>query len=151
MGAVFMNNWLFAQWPENFIKDFNPSIEILELFALTIALEKWGAADVMKNTRVTIFCDNQAVVHMVNNMASLCTICRRLIRIIALGNIKCNRRVDVKHIRSEDNILSDALSHLNFKCFWKYAPDSMNRTPDTMPEVLWPIEKIFHKDFSVFH
>ena len=41
MGAVFNDQWLFAQWPEHFIERKNPSIEFLELFALTAGLLAW--------------------------------------------------------------------------------------------------------------
>ena len=80
---------------------------------------------------------------MVNNLASSCEHCMRLIRILALDGIMCNRRVFVKHIRSEDNVLSDALSRLDFKRFWSNAPEEMNGLPDPIPEALLPIEKVW--------
>ena len=38
MGGTFGNNWLVARWPVNFIKDYSPSIELLELYALVVAI-----------------------------------------------------------------------------------------------------------------
>ena len=46
-------------------KKYNPSIEYLELFALTAAVLTWGSK--LKNRRITIFCDNLSVVCMINN------------------------------------------------------------------------------------
>ena len=41
-GARYNDHWLFAQWENGFIKNNKPSIEYLELFALTAALLMWG-------------------------------------------------------------------------------------------------------------
>ena len=73
MGAVFNNNWIVAKWGSQFIQNCDPSIEFLELFALTAAVLTWSSKfPCLHNSRVTIFCDNEAVMHMVNNMASSC-------------------------------------------------------------------------------
>ena len=69
-GAVFNNHWLFAQWECGYIKTFKPSIEYLELLGLTAALLTWG--HLLRNQRIQIYCDNMAVVAMVNNMTSSC-------------------------------------------------------------------------------
>ena len=36
--AVYQNNWIAGQWPKNFLVQCKPSIEFLELYALTMAL-----------------------------------------------------------------------------------------------------------------
>ena len=87
MGAVFNNHWIIAQWPEGYISDLDPSIEFLELYALTMAVLTWSWKPQMHNCRVTIFCDNEAVVHMINNSASSCVQCMKLIRIIVKDNL----------------------------------------------------------------
>ena len=91
MGAVYHNRWLYMQWNEQFIRKQKPSIEFLELYALAIALLKWGTSSELRNTRVIIFCDNEAVVHMINGMASSCTQCMKLIRVIVLDCLQFNR------------------------------------------------------------
>ena len=88
---------------------------------------------------------------MVNNFASSCVQCRKLIRILALQGICSNRRVKVQYIRSKDNILSDALSRLDFKRFWKNAPPSMNQIPDKLSEFLWPITKVWDDKFDCWN
>ena len=93
MGAVFNDKWLCAQWLEKFIEREKPSIEFLELFALTSAIHTWGEDQLLNNTRVTVFCDNEAVVFMINNSASSCPQCMKLIRMLVMDNIKHNRRV----------------------------------------------------------
>ena len=110
LGAVFGNHWLFGQWPVGFIKGSKPSIEYLELFALTAALMTWGHMPMIQNKRVILFCDNMSVVNMINNSSSSCKNCMYLLRLITLNNLVNNRRVFAKHICTERNNLADSLS-----------------------------------------
>ena len=143
MGATYNDQWMFAKWDPSFIKIEEPSIEYLELYALTAAILAWGGHVELQNTRVIVFCDNEAVVHMVNNLASSCKHCMRLIRMIALNGIINNRRLFVRHIKSKDNFLLDALSRMNFSHFWRLAPPTMNTLPDVLPAELWPMSKVW--------
>ena len=43
MGAVFGDNWMVARWGDTFIKEQDPSIEYLELFALVAGILVWSA------------------------------------------------------------------------------------------------------------
>ena len=38
-GAIFDSHWTYLQWEENYIVECNPSIEYLELYALTVAIQ----------------------------------------------------------------------------------------------------------------
>ena len=71
--AVYNDYWLYGQWELGYIRKYNPSIEYLELFALTAALLTWG--DLLRNMQIIIFCDNEAVVRMVNLQTSSCKNC----------------------------------------------------------------------------
>ena len=102
---------------DKFIETKDPSIEYLELYGLTAALLTWG--EFIHDIRVLVFCDNQAVVSMVNNLTSSCKNCMFLLRLITLNNLVNNRRVFVQYIRSSDNELPDALSRLQFSRFWE--------------------------------
>ena len=42
MGAVYNTRWMFLKWDSRFIKEKQPSIEFLELYALTAAVLEWG-------------------------------------------------------------------------------------------------------------
>ena len=111
MGAVYENHWMVATWSRNFIEKCDPSIEFLELFALTAGIITWSSYRelTLRNNWVTIFCDNQAVVAMVNNLASSCSQCRKLIRLLAFNSIKYNLKIFVRYISSKRNWLSDAI------------------------------------------
>ena len=115
---------------------------------MTAALLVWGSSSKLCNARVTIFCDNKAVVHMLNKSTSSCPKCLKLIQLITLENIKYNRRVFVLHVRTHDNKLADALSRLNFKKFWSLAPKSMDKQPTSMPSVIWPIQKVWNEEIK---
>ena len=70
MGAIFNNQWLYTKWKLRYITENGPRIEYLELLALTAALLTWG--EQLCNQHIAIFCDNQAVVSMINNASSSC-------------------------------------------------------------------------------
>ena len=78
-GAIFGNRWIAELWGSDFIDKESPSIEFLELYALVAAILTWGHYPKLSNTRVIVFCDNQATLHMVNNLASSCPKCMKLI------------------------------------------------------------------------
>ena len=133
MGAVYNQQWVYAQWDADFIIQEKPSIEFLQLYTLVVGLKIWGNHEELINCRITIFCDNEAVVNMVNKLTSSCKQCMKVIHIVALDNLVKTRRVVVKHIRLEENILSDTLSCLDFQRFWKHAPKGMSDTPTECP------------------
>ena len=151
MGAVFRDQWIVRQWNSSFIVDCEPSIEFLELYALVAGIITWEQDEQLQDSRVSVFCNNKAVVHMVNNTASSCQKCMKLIRLLVLNNIKHNRRVFTLHIRTEFNILADALSQLDFKWFWANAQPTMSTKLSEirlcLPEILWNDEV---KYFTIF-
>ena len=142
-GAIFNDRWICGTWGEAFIKKFQPSIEFLELYALVAAVITWGDHDEMKNSRVTIFCDNQAAMHITNSLTSKCTHSMKLVRMLTMDNIRNNRKIYVEYVKSEENVLADALSRQNFTKFWKFAPKSMNKRQDYVHSSLHPIEKVW--------
>ena len=48
-GAVFQDRWVVGQWPARFVKAHKPSIEFLELYALTMALTVWKESTDLTN------------------------------------------------------------------------------------------------------
>ena len=111
-GAVFQHHWLYGVWGEDFIENNSPSIEFLELYTLCAAVLTWG--EILTNVRIVIFCDNEAVVNIVNNMTSKCTRCMNLVRILVEDNLVHNRRVFVRHVKTHLNVRADSLSRLQF-------------------------------------
>ena len=144
LGVIFGDNWIAGTWGSDFILSEKPSIEFLELFVLVAAILTWCNDPRLSNTRVVVFCDNQATLNMVNNLASNCLKCMKLIRILTLNNLQFNRRVFVKYVTSKANILADAISRTDWTRFWRHAPKTMNKKPDVIPSMIWPVTKIWY-------
>ena len=88
-GCVFGNSWTFGQWEQGFIREKDPSIAYLELYALCMGIMVW--ANKLVNTRIVIFCDNQSVISMVNEMTSKCKNCMYLLHMLTLNNMEFNQ------------------------------------------------------------
>ena len=143
-GGYHKNEWFSLQWNDNFIQKYEPSINYLELFALTIGILNW--VHLYPNMRITIFCDNMSVVQMINKSSSRCKNCMVLVRLIALKGMIHNVKIKAKHVRSENNEFADLLSRLKFRQFWKLADKTgkqFNKRPLKIPHELWPMEKIW--------
>ena len=90
LGAVCGNQWMIQPWNYKFLKEQEPSIEYLELFAVTAAVLSW--LHKFRNMHIHLFCDNMSVVHMINNSSSTCKNCMVLIRKITLAGLFHNTR-----------------------------------------------------------
>ena len=145
-GCVFGREWSYIKWEDNFLQSCNPSIEFLELYALCMGVLIWQES--LANIRVQVYCDNQAVVHMVNKGASTCKNCMTLLRILTLNNMTFNRRLFVQYINTKANTRSDALSRLDFKRFWRCSRGmEVSRVPAPLSPDIWPPSKIWNRDW----
>ena len=97
-GCFFDGRWMYGFWSRSLLQNCKPSIEYLELFALCAGVLAWCDTPRLNNTRIIIFCDNQAVVSMVNNTTSGCKNCMVLLRTLVLNNLKHNRRIFVSYV-----------------------------------------------------
>ena len=143
-GGICGRNWFILQWNESFVKKYKPSINYLELYALTMGISLW--IHKFQNKRISIFCDNMSVVQMVNNNSSKCKNCMVLIRIIVLKALTFNVKINVKHVAGKINIFADWLSRLEYKKFRQHSR-KISRIFDNKPMIisqeLWPIDKIW--------
>ena len=91
-GCLLKSKWIQGFWGKDFIQENQLSIEYLELFALTAGILTWQAEPELCNCRITVFCDNQVVIHMINNgMVSSCRNCMHLLRMLVLNGLRWNR------------------------------------------------------------
>ena len=139
-GAYCGPEWTWGQWDRHFMEEKEPSIEFLELFAVTVAVMNW--IKLFCNKRIILFCDNEAVVHMINDTASKCKRCMYLLRLITLEGMIRNVRINAKHVGTKLNGKADALSRLDFKRFRKLDPN-MNKLCSGIPTELWPMHKVW--------
>ena len=132
-GGICKANWFSGTWSPELLS-LDPSIEFLELYALTVSVLNY--LHMFHNQRICLFCDNQSVVAMVNNSSSSCKFCMRLIRIITLESLVCNTRIFCKFIPTKENGLADALSRGQMTRFWKLMAlerRTVNKQPDSIP------------------
>ena len=141
-GGLFDDQWFFGQWDAEFMNQAKPSIAYMELFALTAGILIW--TDKLKNKRITIHCDNQSVVQMINNTSSSCKNCMYLIQLIVLTVLIHNRRVFATYVSTKDNGPADSLSRLDFPRFHNLTKDTkMEKFPVQLPREIWPISRIW--------
>ena len=143
-GAYCGPEWTYGQWDVEFCQLHKPSIEFLGLFAVAVGVVNW--ITLFQNRRIILFCDNESVVHMINNSSSNRHNCMMLIRIIVAEGINRNVRIFAKHVGTKLNGKADALSRLDFVRFWNLAGSSMNDLPSGIPQELWPMDKVWLKD-----
>ena len=143
-GCVYDDAWTYQRWEPNFIKSRSPSIEFLELYALCQAVFIW--APKLMGIRALIYCENEAVTHMVNNQTSGCKYCMVLIRKLVLKSLHYNFRLTVRYISSKDNFLSDSLSRLKVELFrWQATTIGLfpAEKPTPLSQELWPLSALW--------
>ena len=137
-------NGLLVNGKKVSVKKHSLSIEYLELYGVTVAVVNW--LRLFGNMKIVLFCDNQAVVNMINNATSSCKNCMVLLRIIILEGLVRNTRVFARYVTSKDNGKADALSRMQINRFWSLVQQyghSMNREMTPIPEALWPKSKLW--------
>ena len=143
-GGHFGPHWFIIPWDEEFLQAFSPSINYLELYAVTVAVLNW--AYILKNKRIILFCDNTSVVQMINVTSSKCKNCMVLIRLLVVHSMKYNVKISAKHVPGAQNNFADLMSRLKYKDFRKLAR-KQGKTFDKMhtpiPDSLWPMFKLW--------
>ena len=143
-GGYSKNAWFILQWDEEFMVNYNPSINYLELYAVTAAVLLWIKN--YKNKYITLFCDNMSVVQMINNNSSRCRNCMVLIRLLVLQGLLYNVKISAKHVLGKANTYSDLLSRHKYKQFRTLARKEgkkFDNKPTPIPEEIWPMNKIW--------
>ena len=140
-GCMFDMAYVVQQWDTQLLKSMKPapSIEFLKLYALCVGVFTW--AEKLKDRRCVIFCDNQAVVNIINSTSSSVEDCMRLIRRFVLKSLQMNFRITARYIASKDNEIADMLSRLNWKKFAKLKEKhNLNHHATTPSMELWPMD-----------
>ena len=140
-GGICSDSWYYQAWNEQVMSQLQPSIQFLELYAVTVGVVLW--IERFRNQRIRIFCDNDSVVKMINKSSSKCQHCMVLIRIITLESMLHNVRLFAKHVGTKENGLADNLSRLRIRSFKKLAPTTIDESPSVIPDCLWPLDKVW--------
>ena len=135
-GGVCENEWFILEWSEDWsklIQDKIISINYLELYALTIGIFLWLKN--YRNSKTTVFCDNQAVVAMINSTSSPIKNNMVLIRQIVLLCMKENMQLTAKYIPSKQNIYADLLPRGDYLGFCRHARSQKHHFKGKMVEI----------------
>ena len=92
------------------ISDFELKIVHLEMFNILLSLRTWG--DFWQHSTVSLFCDNLAVVQVVETSKTKDPFLAACIRNIWLITAALDINLEVSHIRGADNHIADLLSRL---------------------------------------
>ena len=144
LGFGAWSQWGYLQeaWDWSFCTKARPSIEYLELFAVTAGVLVWIKH--FKNRKINLFCDNESCCKMINNSSSTCKQYMILLRIITLKSLIYNVRIFAKHVKTADNGVADALSRFQTKRFKRLIPmESFYGGKFEMPSEIWPMDKIW--------
>ena len=104
-GAMFGNSWFYGNW-EDQCKGLH--ISILELYPICVALDIWGP--VLANKCIHLFCDNIAVVFIVNKFTSKDPYLMKLVRYLVFTCMKFNILIKATHLCGRLNTIADKLS-----------------------------------------
>ena len=139
-GAYCGQEWIPGKWNSDWMAKERPSIEYLELYAVTVAVISW--INKFKNARILLHCDNDSVCKMLNKCSSGCKNCMVLMRLIVLECLMQNVHITAEWVSTGDNGKADALSRLDMRSFRRLGPN-MNDKPNAIPDQIWPTEKIW--------
>jgi hypothetical protein len=137
--AIFGRKWVFMQWPAAWkntpvLRD----ITYLELIPIALAIYLWGR--LLKNEKVIFFCDNEAVVFILNNKSAKSERVMTLLRFVFYWTLKSNIQLKAKLILSSFNKFADYISRVQVEQFRMLAP-SADRCPCRIPVeflgILW--------------
>ena len=144
-GIWFKGHWCNAKWPDVWHENgFTKDITVLELFPIVAAIFIWG--NELRNKKIRFYCDNQAVVHILNTMTSKSPAVMMLMRVFTLQCLHYNCWVKASHISGAKNEISDSLSRFQFSRFRKLAPEA-DLYPSVIPNFLW---NIFEADLNTW-
>ena len=117
----------------------------MELFAVTTGVLLWIHR--YRNRRISVNCDNNSVVNMINSSSSKCKNYMVLIRLIIMESMVHNVRVYGRFVRGKKNGIADSLSRLQMDKFKRLTRKrNMDKCETAIPDELWPMDKLWKSD-----
>ena len=126
LGCCFNNLVYTLPVPVGFNKY---TIVHLEMINVLVALKLWAQA--WANKRVRLYCDNQAVVHVLSTGNTRDAVLGACARNIWLLTAMYNVSIDFTHISGVQNSVADLLSR------WRYDTASMDKLYKIIPNPVW--------------
>lgn len=129
-GAVYGSDWLMGSWDKSLDPVKFPTvcghlvespvldreqlsnINVLELWAVIAALERWAAR--FRDSTIVLYIDNLQVVHMLRNGSSVNKQCMNWIRRLFWHTMSFNVALNPLYIRTDINVAADTLSRVPY-------------------------------------
>ena len=131
-GAFFQGHWAHGTWPVHLGED-SQDITFKELYPIVLAVHLWSHQ--LQNRKMVFYCDNQAVVSIINRQTTKSPPSMGLVRVLVLACMQNNLLFRAKHLPGKVNSIADALSRAQFDRFRKLAP-SADSYPTPIPSTL---------------
>ena len=131
-GATYGTQWIQGQWPKGWTKF---QITVLEFFPVFVLVSMF--AHLVKNANILYYCDNIAVVEIINKQTSRNKKVMEFLRPLILIMMRFNINLKSKHIPGVENILCDKISRFQVsdKLLRLYG---MRLSPTPIPHHLQP-------------
>ena len=131
-GATYGSHWFQGQWPNDW-QSLN--ITILEMYPIYMLIGTFK--EKLANSKVQIFCDNEAVVYIINKLTSKNNTVMSIVRPLTLMLLKNNITLIAEHIPGKNNLLCDFLSRQVVRSSG-ILPHHMRRQPELVPWQVLP-------------
>lgn len=133
-GGIFRTQWFQGKWlPHQTLATTNISIDWQELYAIVVASYIW--ASIWAQKRIMFYCDNQAVVYIINSKRSKSPRIMDLVRALTLQTMKYNFYFKAVHVPGHSNDIADSISRFQQTRFRRLAPHA-DQQPQPLPEEL---------------
>lgn len=134
-GVFFNNRWCTQRWPTGWAQTgILRDLTFLEFFPILVALSLWK--DLFRDRKVLFWCDNQAVVRVINRQISWSERVMGLVKRLVLTCLRANISFSAKYIPGTSNNIADALSCFQEDHFRQLALLAESQ-PEKFPEELW--------------
>ncbi|XP_053285407.1 uncharacterized protein LOC128446399 [Pleuronectes platessa] len=128
-GGFYQGQWFARRWPPSF-PSHNLSFALFEIYPIAAACHIWGKH--WERKRISVLCDNQAVV-IINKGRSSCTNIMPFVRSITWSSITYNFKITARHVPGHHNTLADSLSRFYFQTFRRICPEACSSPAQVPP------------------
>ena len=125
--AILGSHWLQGDFPAPWLE---VNIAIKELLPIVLAVRLWATS--LANKRILFFCDNEAIVAVINKQSSKEPTIMNLVRTLVAASLIHNIQFRAKHIPGKHNIIADFLSRSQVSKALEVAP-WLDKEPSKIP------------------
>ncbi|XP_034057253.1 uncharacterized protein LOC117536475 [Gymnodraco acuticeps] len=118
-GFFFQGEWFAGSWPPSFPSHASSSA-LHEIFPIAVACHVWG--HLWPRKRISVLCDNQSVVGIINKARSPCRDIMPFMRSITWSSITHNFLISARHVPGHLKSVADSLSRFQFQTFRNLCP-----------------------------